>query len=81
MFVEIHTLTGLINLDRIDKIERSLTTGFIQNPDGTEEKCDNYHIDFIRKFENGDTEIHSKYFDTKADRDAFYEKLKKIMCI
>ncbi len=81
MFVETHKLTGLINLDRIDKIERSIKKKLIQNPDGTKEECDDYCIDFVRKFENGDIEIHSKHFDTKQDRDAYYEKLKNITCI
>lgn len=75
MFVEIHKLTGLINLNKIDKIEKNTTKGFIQNPDGSKEECYNYNIDFIRKFDNGDIQVHSKHFDTKSERDAYYEKL------
>jgi len=81
MFVEIHELIGLINLNRIDKIEKNITKGFIQNPDGSKEECDNYHIDFIRKFDNGDTQVYSKHFDTKSERDAYYEKLKESISI
>jgi len=78
MFIEIHELAGLINLDKIDKIEKGTTKGFIYNPDGTKKECNNYHIDFIRELNNGDTHVYSKHFDTKLERDAYYEKLKTL---
>ena len=72
---------GLINLNKIDVIEKNNTKGFIQNPDGTKEECIHYHIDFIKNLDNGGTNVYSKHFDTEQERDKYYNRLIHFICI
>ena len=81
MFFEINKSTGLINLNKIDRIEKNNTKGFIQNPDGTKEECDNYHINFIKNLDNGGVTVYSKHFDTELQRDTCYENLKRSITV
>ena len=81
MFIEINKSTGLINLNKIDRIEKGHTKGFIQNPDGNKEECDQYYISFIKEIDGSGVKIYSKHFDTELQRDTCYENLKRSITV